>query len=81
MSVLDKLGSKHGMPDTEGLKAAVLRCLEDNHVRAARACFRRPDAYQRKIAAILCVRELTSASLVEAKKWVEANINIEKVPG
>lgn len=76
MSVLDKLDGnkkKEGVPTTEQLIKLVNDRLEGNHVYAMRMCFPRPDAFQRKIAAMLEVREKTGASLAEAKRWVESH--------
>lgn len=77
MSVLDKLDgpkSKQGLPSTKELVKLVKEKLEEDWVGCFRACVRRPDHYQQKISAILCVRQTTGANLIEAKRWVEKHI-------
>lgn len=76
MGTLDKLDGpkrKEGLPSTEQLVSRVNKKLEEDFVRAARLCAPRPTDFQRKISAIQAVREITGASLPDAKVWVESH--------
>ena len=79
MSVLGKLDgskSKRGLPSTNELIEMVKRRLEADWCFHSRMCIRRADIHQQKLSAIICIREITGAGLVDAKHWVEKHIKL-----